>query len=123
MPAGLSIMCPQCRQSNAPGSVRCSACKEFLSVTAEHLVDSADVETRALDEGERLPAPVNLGTWGPFRLLEKVGQGSFGEVYRAFDTTLEREVALKLLLPRFGSAGEDGIAVLREARLPPLRRG
>ena len=36
-------------------------------------------------------------TWGPFRLLEKVGQGAYGEVYRALDARLDREVALKLL--------------------------
>jgi serine/threonine protein kinase len=40
------------------------------------------------------------GSWGPLKLIQKVGKGSFGEVYRAFDTTLQREVALKLLLPR-----------------------
>jgi tetratricopeptide (TPR) repeat protein len=54
-------------------------------------------------------------TWGPFRLDEKVGQGSFGEVFRAFDTVLEREVALKLLRP---GKVRDGVEVgaLREAR-------
>jgi len=36
-------------------------------------------------------------TWGHLRLLESVGRGSFGEVYRAWDTHLDREVALKLL--------------------------
>jgi serine/threonine-protein kinase len=35
--------------------------------------------------------------WGHLLLLEKVGAGAFGEVYRAWDTKLEREVALKLL--------------------------
>jgi serine/threonine protein kinase/Flp pilus assembly protein TadD len=35
--------------------------------------------------------------WGPLRLLERVGRGSFGDVYRAWDTRLDREVALKLL--------------------------
>jgi TolB-like protein/tetratricopeptide (TPR) repeat protein len=35
--------------------------------------------------------------WGPLRLLEHVGRGSFGDVYRAWDTRLDREVALKLL--------------------------
>ena len=38
-----------------------------------------------------------LTMWGHLRLLEQVGQGSFGEVYRAWDTHLDREVALKLL--------------------------
>ena len=38
-----------------------------------------------------------LTMWGHLRLLDHVGQGSFGEVYRAWDTHLDREVALKLL--------------------------
>jgi serine/threonine protein kinase len=38
--------------------------------------------------------------WGSFRIISKVGQGAFGEVFRAWDATLEREAALKLLLPR-----------------------
>ncbi|HLK62207.1 MAG TPA: protein kinase [Bryobacteraceae bacterium] len=56
-----------------------------------------------------------LRTWGPFRIVKKLGQGSFGEVYRAWDPTLEREVALKLLQPSGDS--DDYKSVLREARL------
>jgi len=56
------------------------------------------------------------GTWGSLRLIQRVGQGSFGEVYRAFDTTLEREVALKLLLPRGNDKETEAKALLREAR-------
>jgi hypothetical protein len=35
-------------------------------------------------------------TWGHLQRLEPAGQGSFGEVFRAFDPTLDRWVALKL---------------------------
>jgi hypothetical protein len=37
---------------------------------------------------------------GKFRLLERVGQGAFGAVWRALDTELQRTVALKLPQPR-----------------------
>ena len=40
-----------------------------------------------------------LPRWGHLLLLEKVGEGAFGEVYRARDAWLDREVALKILKP------------------------
>jgi serine/threonine protein kinase/Flp pilus assembly protein TadD len=60
--------------------------------------------------------PATVGTWGSLKLIKRVGQGSFGEVYRAFDTTLEREVALKLLLPSRQDKASEAKALLREAR-------
>jgi serine/threonine protein kinase len=57
-----------------------------------------------------------LERWGPFERLQRVGRGSFGEVYRAFDPTLQRQVALKLLLPSGLNRDDEASTLLREAR-------
>jgi eukaryotic-like serine/threonine-protein kinase len=53
--------------------------------------------------------------WGSFVLLERIGSGAYGEVFRALDTRLDREVALKLLTR--SPHGNQVAPLLNEARL------
>ncbi len=49
---------------------------------------------------------------GRYRIEEKIGVGGMAEVYKAFDTTLDRTVAVKVLHPQF-AAEEDFVARFR----------
>ena len=62
--------------------------------------------------------PLAPGTWlGQYEILEHIGSGGMGEVYRAHDNKLKREVALKVL-PEVFSRDPDRVARFRrEAQL------
>lgn len=67
---------------------------------------------------ERQPSrttPASGPHWGRLTLLERIGQGTSCEVYRAWDTTLHREVALKLLHQN-GPQADAHTRLLEEAR-------
>ena len=75
---------------------------------------AARVLGAALDEGEA-PAGLKPGTRiGQYEVLETIGSGGMGDVYRARDTRLDRFVALKIVLDT--PAGRTADRVLREAR-------
>jgi Tol biopolymer transport system component len=52
-----------------------------------------------------------------FRLVDKIGEGGMGEVWRAVDTTLDREVAIKVLPPGFAAEPERMARFEREAKV------
>jgi serine/threonine protein kinase len=42
-------------------------------------------------------------TFKGYAILESIGQGTFGAVYRAHQTVVDREVAIKVILPPYGA--------------------
>jgi len=51
-----------------------------------------------------------------YEVLEKIGSGGMGEVYRAHDTRLDRDVALKIMPAAMASDPERSVRFEREAR-------
>jgi serine/threonine protein kinase len=57
-----------------------------------------------------------LGALGPYRVVNELGRGGMGAVYLAFDTRLNRKLALKAMLPRYAADKAAKERFLREAR-------
>src|SRR4051812_37987941 len=53
---------------------------------------------------------------GSYEVVGKLGQGGMGEVYRARDTRLNRDVAIKILPPLFAGDPERRARFEREAQ-------
>jgi len=60
--------------------------------------------------------PLSIGSKiGPYEIQGPLGAGGMGEVYRALDTQLEREVAIKVLPPGLANDAERLARFDREA--------
>jgi len=65
--------------------------------------------------------PVTTATsgtpWGPLIVLDRVGSGAFGTVFRAIDPTLDHEVALKRVRLSADSPRSQAASIVREGQL------
>jgi len=67
--------------------------------------------------------PVEGTPFGRYRLIELLGRGGIGEVWRAHDTAIDRMAALKMLLPHFAQSRHGVIFQTTPTLLPPSSDG
>ena len=103
----MQIRCPHCYQPielvnhDPSGDMICESCGSGFNL-------AGDIET-ARDDGS------HAKSIGHFTLVDRLGQGAFGSVWKAYDTKLDRTVAVKI--PRKDQLSRDEAGLfLREAR-------
>jgi Tol biopolymer transport system component len=76
------------------------------------------MQSKPGDEGKsQMRVTLTSGTLlSHYKIIEKIGAGGMGEVYRAQDTRLGRDVAIKVLSPRLAATREVRARFEREAR-------
>ena len=83
------------------------------------LDDDDDVDAAADTVGDPVPNDPMLGTVieGRFTMLQEIGAGGMGKVYRARQLSVGRDVAVKVLHPRLVSDSRAAKRFLKEARI------
>src|SRR5438309_6136048 len=112
-----------CDVEEAPGAATRRELELLARIANEHRADEDEPSMSSLGElfasaPESLPADSEGGEpWGPLRVFERVGGGSFGQIYRAWYPELACEVALKRLRFAPDRQTSRASAVIREAQL------
>jgi len=101
------MKCPKCQSDNPETSRFCAECGALLQQTEE--IPVAQTET--------LQTPVKELTTGSafagrYQIIEELGKGGMGRVYKVFDAEVKEKVALKLLKPEI-AAGRETIERFR----------
>jgi serine/threonine protein kinase/Tfp pilus assembly protein PilF len=92
------MKCPRCKADNPRGATSCKACKTRLTSSRRSSRSRSSAHT---DTGEQLSRGLLLA--GRYEIIESLGKGGLGQVYRVVDRELDEEIALKVLHPKIAS--------------------
>ena len=110
---------PSRADSEAPTQPPMQPRHETVSSADEHtagLPAPGGGDTDTLDFLAKAEGPDELGRLAHYRVLKELGRGGMGCVLLAEDTKLQRQVALKVMLPQFARDARAKERFLREAR-------
>jgi serine/threonine protein kinase/tetratricopeptide (TPR) repeat protein len=93
----VAIKCPKCHSDNPDTKKFCGECGTQLLPTEEI---SAPTETLEAPKEELTTGSIFASR---YQIIEELGKGGMGKVYRAVDKKLKEEVALKLIKPEIAS--------------------
>ena len=85
------MKCPKCKAENPPESKFCSECAAPLPSQKISVTETLEIPGEELIRGATLA--------GRYEVIEELGRGGMGRVYRVLDLKLNEEVALKLINP------------------------
>src|SRR5215467_2710071 len=106
------MQCPVCATENPEAASTCGKCHTPLPLSLETLNEAATpadwsaatAQTGVAVAAEELKQGAVLA--GRYEILQLLGRGGMGAVYKARDTELDKIVALKLIRPEFAKNPE-----------------
>jgi serine/threonine protein kinase/Flp pilus assembly protein TadD len=105
-----AMKCPKCHSNNPDDTLFCGHCGAQLGIRQEEAVSSA-AKTETMQTPLRELTTGSLFA-GRYQIIEELGRGGMGKVYKALDTELNEKIAIKLLKPEV-SADEETIERFR----------